>query len=116
MKARPHSIQPGKNNIGVKIAYITEDGKRVSEDFDMVVLSVGLEAPEDALELAETFGIDLDHYNFAETGSFAPVTTNRDGIYVCGAFQSPKDIPRSVTEASAAATEAAKPWRRPGAP
>ncbi len=108
IRSRPHTILPGKNNIGVQLAYVTEDGGRTEEDFDMAVLSVGLEAPPDALELAEKFGIDLDRYNFARTSSFTPVTTNRDGIYVCGAFQSPKAIPRSVTEASAAATEAAK--------
>ena len=80
----------------------------MEEDFDMLVLSVGLEAPKDALALAEKCGITLDHHNFVKTGSFTPVATNRDGIYVCGAFRSPKAIPRSVTEASAAAAEAAR--------
>jgi heterodisulfide reductase subunit A len=108
IRSRPHTILPGKNNIGVRLAYVTEDGVRTEEDFDMAVLSVGLEAPPDALELAHKFGLDLDRYHFARTSSFTPVTTNREGIYVCGAFQSPKAIPRSVTEASAAATEAAK--------
>ncbi len=37
---------------------------------------------------------------------FAPVTTNQPGIFVCGAFQGPKDIPQSVMEASAAAAAA----------
>ena len=108
IKSRPHTIEPGPNNIGVKLAYVTEDGTKVEEDFDMLVLSVGLEAPKDALALAEKFGITLDHHNFVKTGSFAPVATNRDGVYVCGAFRSPKAIPRSVTEASAAAAEAAR--------
>ena len=54
------------------------------------------------------FGIELDHHNFVRTGSFTPVATNRDGVYVCGAFRSPKAIPRSVTEASAAAAEAGR--------
>ena len=108
IRSRPHSIDPGDKNIGAKIYYMTEDGQQLREDFDMVVLSVGMEAPKDALELAEKFGIELDHYRFADTPSFAPVSTNRDGVYVCGAFQSPKAIPRSVTEASAAASAAAK--------
>ena len=69
---------------------------------------MGLEAPKDAQALAEKFGITLDHHNFVKTGSFAPVATSRDGVYVCGAFRSPKAIPRSVTEASAAAAEAAR--------
>ena len=108
IKSRPHTVAPGPNNIGVKLAYVTEDGAKVEEDFDLLVLSVGLEAPKDALALAEKFGISLDHHNFVKTGSFAPVGTNRDGVYVCGAFRSPKAIPRSVTEASAAASEAAR--------
>ena len=101
-------MAPGHDNIGVKLAYVTEDGAKVEEDFDLLVLSVGLEAPQDALALAEKFGICLDHHNFVKTGSFAPVATNRDGVYVCGAFRSPKAIPRSVTEASAAASGAAR--------
>jgi heterodisulfide reductase subunit A len=108
IKTRPHTIEPGPKNIGVKVAYVTEAGGRVEEDFDMLVLSVGLEAPKDALALAEKCGITLDHHNFVKTGSFAPVATSRDGVYVCGAFRSPKAIPRSVTEASAAAAEAAR--------
>jgi heterodisulfide reductase subunit A len=34
------------------------------------------------------------------------VNTSREGIYVCGAFQGPKDIPTSVIDASAAASVA----------
>ena len=90
------------------MSYVTENGTLVEEDFDMLVLSVGLEAPKDALALAGKFGIELDHHNFVRTGSFTPVATNRDGVYVCGAFRSPKAIPRSVTEASAAAAEAGR--------
>ena len=108
IRSRPHTILPGKNNIGVKVAYVTEDGRPVTEDFDMLVLSVGLQAPGDALGLATKFGVDLDHYRFVKTGSFNPVNTSRDGIYVCGAARSPKAIPRSVTEASAAAAEVSK--------
>ena len=108
VKSRPHTIVAGPDNIGVKVAYATENGTLVEEDFDMLVLSVGLEAPKDALALAGKFGVELDHHNFVRTGSFTPVATNRDGVYVCGAFRSPKAIPRSVTEASAAAAEAGR--------
>jgi heterodisulfide reductase subunit A-like polyferredoxin len=48
----------------------------------------------------------LDHYNFALTEPFQPVSTSRKGVYACGIFQGPKDIPTSVTEASAAASAA----------
>ncbi len=85
------------------IRYVDETGKRVEEEFDMVVLSIGLTASLKTAEQAKKWGIDLDHYNFARTSSFDPVETSRSGVYVCGAFQAPKDIPSSVIDSSAAA-------------
>lgn len=69
----------------------------------MVVLSVGLGVSGEAIDLAHRLGIELDQYNFASTTSFEPVKTSRPGIFVCGAFEAPKDIPSSVIESSAAA-------------
>lgn len=106
LRARPHSFLPSDGNKGVRVDYVGEAGDLHSEVFDMVVLSVGLEAPAEAKHLAETFAIDLDRWNFAETDPFDPVRTSRKGVYVCGGFQEPKDIPRSVMEASAAASAA----------
>jgi heterodisulfide reductase subunit A len=108
IRSRPHSIEPGRNGIGVTLRYVTEDGKPLDEDFDMAVLSVGLEAPADAQQLAETFGIELDPFGFAKSPYFDPVASTRPGILVTGAFGGPKAIPRSVTEASSAATAAAR--------
>ena len=85
------------------IRYVDETGKKVEEDFDIVVLSVGLMATKEGTELAQRLGVDLDHYNFAGTSSFAPVESSKPGIYVCGAFEAPKDIPSSVVDSSAAA-------------
>ena len=85
------------------IRYVDEAGQRVEEEFDMVVLSIGLTASMKTAEQAKKWGIDLDHYNFARTSSFDPVETSRSGVYVCGAFQAPKDIPSSVIDSSAAA-------------
>ncbi len=69
----------------------------------MVVLSVGLAPNQDVLELSEKLGIELNDHHYAQTSSFSPVSTSREGIYLCGVFQGPKDIPHSVMEASAAA-------------
>jgi heterodisulfide reductase subunit A len=107
VRARPHSIDPGKDNCGVTLRYTTEDGRTQVEDFDLAVLSIGMEPSSDAQRLAEVFGLELDHYRFARTTDFAPVTTTRPGVFVAGAFQAPKAIPRSVAEASTAACEAA---------
>ena len=103
LRARPHSLLPGENNRGVEVSYVDEAGNAHTETFDLMVLSVGLEAPPEARRLADLFRIDLDRWNFAATDPFDPVRTSRNGVYVCGGFQEPKDIPGSVMEASAAA-------------
>ncbi|MBN2666963.1 MAG: FAD-dependent oxidoreductase, partial [Bacteroidales bacterium] len=90
----------------LSVQYVTEDGKITEEIFDMVVLSVGIEISSEQVKLAGDLGIQLTEGNFCETESFSPVDTSREGIYVCGAFQGPKDIPQSVIEASSAAAKA----------
>ncbi|MCP4646615.1 MAG: FAD-dependent oxidoreductase, partial [bacterium] len=75
-------------------------------EFDMVVLSVGMEISPEVTELAERLDVEVNQEQFCKTERFQPVTTSRDGIYVCGALQGRKDIPSSVTEARAAACAA----------
>ncbi|RJP85306.1 MAG: CoB--CoM heterodisulfide reductase iron-sulfur subunit A family protein [Desulfobacteraceae bacterium] len=108
VRARPHTIEPGPGNTGVTMRYVTEDGRQLKEDFDMAVLSVGMEASADALDLSQKTGIELTAYNFAKTGSFTPVSSSRDGIFVSGCFKGPMNIPSSVAVASAASAEASK--------
>jgi heterodisulfide reductase subunit A len=86
--------------------YYVEDGKPKTEEFDMVVLSIGMQPPKQAEKLAETLGIKLNEYKFCETNVFSPLETSKPGIFVCGAFSAPKDIPESVAQASGAAAKA----------
>jgi len=95
---------PGSRNLLVR--YVAE-GELKEEEFGLVVLSVGMRPPKYAKELAEILGIKLNKYNFCSTNTFSPLRTSRHGIYVCGAFAGPKDIPESVAQASGAAAEAA---------
>jgi heterodisulfide reductase subunit A-like polyferredoxin len=106
IRSRVHSIFPEPETENLIIKYADESGNFFEEVFDMVVLSIGLETPPETKELAERLGIDLTEGSFCQTESFSPVATSRQGIYVCGAFQGPKDIPQSVVEASSAAAEA----------
>ncbi|MFZ0450896.1 MAG: FAD-dependent oxidoreductase [Desulfatiglandaceae bacterium] len=103
IRSRIHSIHPDTGTDDLILKYADEKGAYQEETFDMVILSVGLETSPETLALAEKLDIDLTEGNFCQTGSFNPVATSRDGIYVCGAFQGPKDIPQSVIEASSAA-------------
>jgi heterodisulfide reductase subunit A len=108
IRSRIHSIDPADND-NLELQYADESGLIKVEEFDLIVLSVGLQPSRDAIELAERLDVELNHYNFAETSSFEPVKTSRDGMYVCGSFRDCKDIPISVMEASAAAAAAATP-------
>jgi len=104
-RARIHSIMRGEDGQH-RIMYPSEEGILRHESFDIVVLSVGMETSSDVLELSQTLGIELSPAGFAATTSFNPVAASRDGIYVCGAFQGPKDIPQTVIEAGSAAMSA----------
>jgi heterodisulfide reductase subunit A len=107
IRSKVHSITP-KDGMGtLRLKYLTDEGQNIDEDFDMVVLSVGMEPAKSAVELAKTLGLELNAYRFIKTDEVAPVATSVPGIYVAGVIQGCKDIPQSVMEASAAACHAA---------
>ncbi len=106
VRSRVHTIDPLPDGNTLSVRYVTEDGATVLETFDMIVLSVGLETPPELVDLARRLDIELTPGNFSKTDTFNPVATSREGIFVCGAFQGPKDIPQSVIDASAAAAAA----------
>jgi heterodisulfide reductase subunit A-like polyferredoxin len=95
---------PGTKN--PRVRYFDEGGDERLEEFDLVVLSVGLKPGASANELAGRLGIDQNAFGFCETDRLTPVLSSRPGVFVAGAFQEPKDIPESVAQASAAAASA----------
>ncbi|MEE8552212.1 MAG: FAD-dependent oxidoreductase [Desulfobacterales bacterium] len=103
VKSKISTILPDGDTGNLLISYTDEAGRRINESFDIVVLSVGFGASKEALDLAQKLGIELDQYQHALTSSFEPVRTSKPGIFVCGTFESPKDIPQSVIESSASA-------------
>jgi len=107
-RARIHTIDELTETDQLRVSYADEDGRMQHEDFDIVVLSVGLHISESTAQLAEKLGVELDKDRFVVSDPFKPVETSREGVYACGVFQAPKDIPSSVTEASAAALAAGK--------
>ncbi len=104
--AKIHTIEPVPESDDLLMRYMDADGRPCSETFDMVVLSTGLEISPETAALARTVGVELDEHRFTRTDSFHPVSTSVPGIYACGVFTGPKDIPQSVMEASAAASAA----------
>ena len=75
---------------------------------DLVVLATCLVPRKGAPELARILGIQVDENKFFQSATFSPTESGVPGIFLCGYCQSPKDIPESVTEASAAAMKAAE--------
>ena len=94
---------PESKNVIVK--YATPDDGVKEEEFDMVVLSVGLNPPAHYEDLADTFGIELNSHGFCKQVPSNPMETTRPGIFVSGAFQGPMDIPESVFSASGAGSQ-----------
>jgi len=94
---------PESKNVSIRYA-TTEDGVK-EEEFDLVVLSVGLNPPDEAEKMAELYGIELDSHGFCKTNPGNPIETSRPGIFVSGAFQGPLDIPESVFSASGAGSQ-----------
>ncbi|MFZ1199838.1 MAG: FAD-dependent oxidoreductase, partial [Desulfobacterales bacterium] len=103
IRSRVHTVDPVAGSGDLELRYVTEGGEMVTETFDMVVLSIGMEVAPEAVAMAQKLGVELTEGHFCKTDTFEPVATSREGIFVCGAFQGPKDIPQSVVDASAAA-------------
>jgi heterodisulfide reductase subunit A len=97
-----------KETGGVKLRYRASGSSLKDETFDLVVLSIGLVSPETSRQLAEKMGIAVNEYGFCEGAPFSPIETSRPGIYHCGVFHAPMDIPDSVTMASGAASLASQ--------
>jgi heterodisulfide reductase subunit A-like polyferredoxin len=86
----------------------TGGGQVVEEEFDLVVLSVGMEIPQETRELARRLNVQVDEYGFCRTDMLDPLQTSRDGFFAVGPFREPKDIPESVVEGIGAAATAGK--------
>jgi heterodisulfide reductase subunit A-like polyferredoxin len=95
---------PGSKDL--RLNYLDENNQIQQKDFDLVVLSVGMEPPASMAEFASRLDIKLNDFGFCKTDRLSPLSTSIPGVFVGGAFQEPKDIPETVTQASAAASMA----------
>ena len=89
----------------VTIRYSTTNEGVKEEEFNMVVLSVGMNPPEDAATMARMFGLELNSHGFCKVDPTNPIRTSRPGVFISGAFQGPVDIPESVMTASGASAQ-----------
>ncbi len=80
-------------------------GEVIEIPADLVVLMVGMEARDDASEIAHLVNIsqDKDGWFIESHPKLEPVATTTDGIFIAGTCVAPKDIPDTVAQARAAA-------------
>ncbi len=105
-RCRPSSLKENPFNRNVIVNYQSDDDELKSEEFDMVVLSCGLQPPRDTKVLAKKLSLETNEFGYLKSDKYQPLDTNVDGIYACGTILEPKDIPDSVTQASGAAARA----------
>jgi heterodisulfide reductase subunit A-like polyferredoxin len=106
VKGIPSRIIQTPGTKDLRVTFYNEANQLQEKDFDLVILSVGMEPGLSAVDTARRLGIELNEYGFCATDRFMPLNTSRPGVFVGGAFQEPKDIPETVTQASAAASMA----------
>jgi len=81
----PSMVKELQKSHNLLLDYIDNNGKKVQEEFDMVVLSVGLVPSAGTKQLAEKFRVSIDRFGFCSTPELEPNVTSRGGIFVAGA-------------------------------
>ena len=94
------SVEEDARTGDLVLRYEDEAGKLQEDRYNLVVLSVGLTPSAGLKKIGDTLEIDLNEYGFVKTDRTSPLSTSREGIFVCGAASEPKDIPETVTQAS----------------
>lgn len=113
IRSIPSSIEEIGINNDLLLKYETPEGETKKEIYNMVVLSVGLTPSSEFKHSFRKFNIKLNEDGFCKTSFNSPLKTSRKGIFVCGTFQGPKDIPETVVQASGATAEAAEILSKP---
>ncbi|HQO78041.1 MAG TPA: FAD-dependent oxidoreductase [Thermodesulfobacteriota bacterium] len=109
IRRRVSSIKENKQTRDLIIRYVTEDnGTVMEEEFELVVLSIGMVPNKTNETLAAILGISLNAHGFCTTNAVSPNQTGRKGIYPAATFTAPMDIPDSVSSATGAVSLAAQ--------
>ncbi len=106
VKSIPSRIVQLPGSKDLRVSFLDENSKLAQKEFDLIVLSVGMEPPHSMAGLAACLNIKLNEFGFCDTDRLLPLSTSRPGVFVGGTAQEPKDIPETVTQASAAASMA----------
>lgn len=109
VKGRPYDVfeDPETKNVTIRYEDLAS-GEIREEEFEMLVLSVGLVAADRNKKLAKALKIELDELGFFRENEplVSPLETKVKGVYLCGGATGPIDISESVVQAAAAGMKA----------
>ena len=102
---RPDAIELGNESGRIMVSHTDSSGRGKQKEFDMVVLATAMEAHEGTEGIASTLDVKLGKNGFFQEADarLDPVSTVREGIFMAGCTQGPKDIPSSVAQGHAVA-------------
>jgi len=111
IRGRPSSAYENKDK-SITIKYKDTLSGEIKEDkVEMLVLSTAIIPSKDNKKLGKILGIEVDENGFFKQESLLtdPIQSSKEGIFLAGCIQGPKDIPDSVSMASGAAAKAVEP-------
>ncbi|MBN1666762.1 MAG: CoB--CoM heterodisulfide reductase iron-sulfur subunit A family protein, partial [Anaerolineales bacterium] len=105
IRCRVSQIREDPSNGDLILSYASPAGHVQEARFEMVVLATGLQPPQSAQHFTRLLDLELNQYGFCQTDKFTPLQTSHSGVFVAGAFSSPKEIVETIIDASGAAAE-----------
>ena len=78
------------------LTWVDDSGKRVTGDYDLVILSLGTCPNQKNVDMLNNLGIEMRPDNYPVLDSFNPVETNLPGVMIAGYNNAPKEIPMAV--------------------
>jgi heterodisulfide reductase subunit A len=107
IRAIPGDIYPAGND-QLQVTFLDNaSSETVQEEFDLVVLSIGMTPCVSTQETAETLKLQLAGAGFVLHADKEGLTSEK-GIFVAGTVSGPMSIPESIASGGAAAFEVLK--------
>lgn len=107
-RSRIAEVEKDPDSDQILIKSLDDNGDMQEDNYDLVILSVGLKPNQKVSEMMKRLKIRVNKFGFAAVNETNPLKTSRPGVYACGVINGPKDIPESVIQASGSAVLAAE--------
>ncbi|MEM4728179.1 MAG: hydrogenase iron-sulfur subunit [Thermoplasmata archaeon] len=111
IRARPSSVYQNPDK-SLTVRYLDTHTRELREKtVDLLVLSTAIVPSKDNRKLARILEIEVDESGFFRSADILsnPTQSTREGVFLAGCNQGPKDIPDSVSMGSGAAARAIVP-------